>query len=158
MSRRFLKPSERAHKNPMPTRDEVVRLARAWLGTPYHHQASARAVGTDCLGLVRGIYRELYAREAEVLPPYSRDWAETTGEEVLRGAARRHLIEIRMDTAGPGDVLLFRYRSAALAKHVGIMATPLTMIHALEGAPVSEVSLSGWWRRHMVGAFAFPEV
>jgi hypothetical protein len=30
------------------------------------------------------------------------------------------------------------------------------MIHALEGAPVSEVALSPWWRRHTAAAFAFP--
>jgi hypothetical protein len=32
------------------------------------------------------------------------------------------------------------------------------MVHALEGAPASEVSFSPWWRRHMAAAFAFPEI
>ena len=30
------------------------------------------------------------------------------------------------------------------------------MIHAIEGAPVSEVTLSPWWRRHLAGVFSFP--
>jgi NlpC/P60 family putative phage cell wall peptidase len=138
------------------SRADIVRIARSWLGTPYHHQASVCGIGTDCLGLVRGIYRQLCGREAQALPAYSRDWAEASGEETLLDAARRHLIEIEMDVAGPGDVLVFRYRGVSVAKHAGIMATPLTMIHAIEGAPVSEVALSGWWRRHMAGAFSFP--
>ncbi len=35
--------------------DEIVALARAWIGTPYRHQASCRGAGTDCLGLLRGV-------------------------------------------------------------------------------------------------------
>jgi len=58
--------------------------------------------------------------------------------------------------AEPGSVLVFRWRGATIAKHAAILATPTTMIHAIEGSPVSEVSLSPWWRRRLAGAFAFP--
>jgi NlpC/P60 family putative phage cell wall peptidase len=135
----------------------IVAIARTWIGTPYHHQASLRGVGTDCVGLIRGIYRDLYGREAEGLPAYSRDWAEATGEETLIAAARRHLVEIGRAEAAPGDVLVFRYRGRAVAKHAGLLATPTTMIHAMEGCPVSEVALSPWWRRRLAAAFRFPD-
>ena len=65
------------------TRPRIVALARDWLGTPYHHQASLRGVGTDCVGLVRGIWRELYGTEAEAAPAYTRDWAEGSGRETM---------------------------------------------------------------------------
>ena len=39
------------------TRDAIVAEARAWIGTPYRHQASLKGVGCDCLGLVRGVWR-----------------------------------------------------------------------------------------------------
>jgi hypothetical protein len=32
------------------------------------------------------------------------------------------------------------------------------MIHTLEGAPVSEVAFTPWWRRHIAAAFAFPAI
>jgi NlpC/P60 family putative phage cell wall peptidase len=134
----------------------IVTIARRWIGTPYHHQASLCGVGTDCIGLVRGIYRELYGGEAEAVPSYSRDWSETTGEESLLAAARRHLVEIGPDAAAPGDVLIFRYRGRAIAKHAAILATPVTMIHAIEGARVCEVPYSTWWRRHLAAVFRFP--
>jgi NlpC/P60 family putative phage cell wall peptidase len=137
-------------------RGRIVGLARSWIGTPYHHQASARGVGTDCIGLVRGIWRTLYGAEPQSLPAYTRDWAEATGEETLIEAARRHLIEVAPADIQPGDVLVFRYRAASVAKHAAILATPTTMIHAFEGAPVSEVALSPWWRRRLTAAFAFP--
>jgi len=54
-------------------RDEVLALAKGWLGTPYRHQASCKGAGTDCLGLLRGLWRELYGAEPEVVPAYSAD-------------------------------------------------------------------------------------
>ena len=47
-------------------------LARGWLGTPYRHQGSLKGVGCDCLGLVRGIWRELYGEEPETPGAYAR--------------------------------------------------------------------------------------
>ena len=88
----------------------------------------------------------------------TRDWAEATGRETLLEAARRHLVEIDPSAAAPGDVLVFRYRGSAIAKHAAILATRDTMIHAMEGAPVCEVSLSPWWRRRLAAAFGFPSI
>jgi NlpC/P60 family putative phage cell wall peptidase len=136
--------------------DEVVRLVRGWLGTPYHHQASVKGVGADCLGLVRGVYRELYGLDAETPPPYARDWAEATGEETMIGAARRHLVEVSPGAARPGDVLVFRIRAGAVAKHAAILSAQDRMIHATERASATEIAVSPWWRRRIAGAFSFP--
>lgn len=135
----------------------AVVIARRWLGTPYHHQASRLGVGTDCVGLIRGIHRELAGVDVVAPVAYTRDWADATGTETLIAAARRHLVAIAPADAQPGDVLVFRYRAGLPAKHAGLLATPRTMIHAMEGAPVTEVALCSWWRRRIVAAFAFPE-
>ena len=74
--------------------ERVVAAARGWLGTPYHDQASVRGVGCDCLGLVRGVWRELYGPEPVPIPPYSRDWGETGTREVLAEAARSAMPEL----------------------------------------------------------------
>ena len=75
----------------------VITAARGWLGTPYHDQASVKGVGCDCLGLVRGVWRELHGAEPLPLPPYSRDWGETGTREPLAEAARTG------DVGGAGD-------------------------------------------------------
>lgn len=95
--------------------DEIVAIARSWIGTPYLHQASRKGVGTDCLGLVRGIWREAIGDEPEAVPAYTRDWAEPQGDEVLWRAAGRHLRPVAPDQVAPGDVLLFRMRAGAVA-------------------------------------------
>jgi cell wall-associated NlpC family hydrolase len=43
----------------MNTRDDIVRQARTWIGTPFHHQARLKSKGCDCLGLIVGVVDEL---------------------------------------------------------------------------------------------------
>jgi len=143
--------------SPAPlTNAAIVAAARTWIGTPYHHQASRRGIGADCLGLVRGIWRDVYGTDAEAPPPYSRDWAEASGRETMLEAASRHFREIEIAQIAPGDVVVFRLRPGAVAKHAAIVAGSETMIHAMEGTAVSEVPLSRWWHRRIAGVFRFP--
>ena len=139
-------------------RDVIVATARLWLGTPYHHQASVRGVGADCLGLVRGVWRDIHGNDAEQPPAYSRDWAEASGEETLLAAATRHLVPINVADAGAGDIVVFRLRPGVVAKHTGVLVSPTQFIHAMEGGPACEVPLGPWWRRRIAGAFSFPGV
>lgn len=137
-------------------RDDVVAAARRWIGTPYHHQASLCGVGADCLGLVRGVWRDVYGYEAEIPPAYSRDWAEASGIETMLAGARRHLNEICRHEIAAGDVLVFRLRDGVVAKHAAIVASSASMIHAMEGGPACEVAMTPWWRRRIAAAFRFP--
>jgi NlpC/P60 family putative phage cell wall peptidase len=136
--------------------DLVVAAARRWLGTPYHDQASVRGVGCDCLGLARGVWREVVGPEPFLVPPYTRDWGETGSREVLAKGARAAMIEIESADAGPGALLLFRMRPGAIAKHVGIMTTESRFIHAHERLGVIEEPLTQAWRRRVAFAFWFP--
>lgn len=139
-------------------RKQIVALARGWLGTPYHHRASLRGAGCDCIGLIAGIWRELYGSEPQSPGAYTGDWAEATGNEALLAAAHRHLLPVNVPDRQPGDVLIFRLRGNAVAKHAAILVSATHMIHAQEGVPVSEVALSAWWHRRIAGAFALPNV
>ncbi len=140
--------------------ERILTEARRWIGTPYVHQMSARQSGCDCLGLVRGIWRELVGAEPEALPAYSADWGEPQGEEVLWEAAGRHLRERPIGLAEPGDLLLFRMRSDSVAKHLGICGQRPegpSFIHAYSGHGVIESLLTAPWRRRLVACFALAE-
>lgn len=139
--------------------DLIVVAARRWIGTPYVHQAGVCGAGADCLGLIRGIWRELHGDEPADVPAYSRDWSEPAGEEALWAAAARHLIPVQ-GAFSPGQVVLFRMRDGAVAKHLGILAAPAphpTFIHAYSGRGVVESPLSRPWARRIVAQFAFPQ-
>jgi NlpC/P60 family putative phage cell wall peptidase len=136
--------------------EQVIAAARGWLGTPYHDQASVRGVGCDCLGLVRGVWRELHGPEPLPIPPYSRDWGETGSREPLAEAARLVMIELPTSGAVPGALLLFRMRAGAVAKHCGIVTEADRFIHAYERSGVVEVPLDAAWRRRVAFAFLLP--
>lgn len=145
-------------------RAAIVAAARSWIGTPYRHQASRKGAGCDCLGLVRGVWRELYGDEPEAPPPYRPDWAETGVKETLLEAARRHLVEIPLGSVQPGDVLLFRMSPEACLKHCAIVSAVQAgdpeprIVHAYWGRAVVESWLGPWWRRRLANAFSFPQM
>ena len=140
----------------MPTREAVIAAARRYIGTPYHHQAALAGAGCDCLGLVRGVWRDLYGAEPEVPPPYTPDWGEVGPAEPMLEAARRHLVALDLAAAGPGDVLLFRLRPGCPAKHAAILSHDGRMIHAQSRDRVREAAMGSWWRRRAVAAFGWP--
>ena len=138
----------------------VVVEARRWLGTPYLHQASECGVGADCLGLLRGVWRGVIGPEPFFMPSYSRDWSEPQGREDLWAAAQAVLIERDMEANTEGDVLLFRMRDGAVAKHLGIATARANrpgFVHAYSGHGVVESALSAPWKRRIVARFSSPE-
>ena len=139
---------------------QIVALARGWIGTPYRHQASCRGAGTDCLGLLRGVWREVLGAEPEAVPAYTPDWSEPAGTEDLLAAAGRHLVSVGWDARQAGDVLVMRMRAGAVAKHLGFVATApegfATFIHAYSGHGVVESPLTPTWARRVAAVFRFP--
>ncbi len=139
------------------TAEAAVIEARCWIGTPYIHQASVCQIGTDCLGLVRGIWRALYGGEPERVPAYTPDWGEADPGELLWSAGQRLLVPIALAAPlGPGEVLLFRMRAGGAAKHLGLTSAPGRFIHAYERCGVVETALTVSWERRIVARFAFP--
>lgn len=170
----------------MISRQAILAEARAWIGTPYRHQASARGAGCDCLGLVRGIWRALCGAEPEEAPAYTPDWAERRGCETLLNAALRHLVTIPLKEAALGDVLLFRMDARSPIKHCAILETAIAsrqiarspsrqvanrsmratgdlatgayIIHAYWGRAVVRSRFAPWWRARWAASFQFPGV
>ena len=137
----------------------VLAIARVWLGTPYLHQSSLQGVGCDCLGLARGIWRALHGDEPWEVPPDSRDWGEAGKREVLAEAARTALIEIPLDAAGPGTLILFRMGSGVPAKHCGLLGESVirpSLIHAYDRSGVVDEAFTSAWSRRATFAFLFP--
>ena len=144
----------------MITGEQFAAEARRWIGTPYRHQASTFGAGTDCLGLIRGVWRTLVGAEPEIIAAYTADWMEPTGEEAVLKAAERWLHPKLLKSNGVGDVIVFRMRDGCVAKHLGITAekhgSP-TFIHSYTDHGVVESYLSAPWLRRVVGRFAFPQ-
>jgi len=117
-------------------RSQILSAAHDWIDTPYQHQASVKGAGTDCLGLIRGIWREIYGQEPLTVPAYTPDWAESLGQEVL----------------------LFRMAPNVPCKHIAILSAPDRIIHAYWGRAVVESYLVPYWTRRHAFTFSFPEI
>lgn len=140
--------------------EAAVLEARAWLGTPYVHQASEKGRGSDCLGLIRGVWRSIYGKEPENIPDYTPDWSEASGAERLFEAAQKHMRPVPLDAAMPGDVLLFRMRARGVAKHLGLMSQAMPQakfVHAYSGHVVMESQLTEPWLARVASVFRFVE-
>lgn len=144
----------------MSGRRDVVAQARLWIGTPYVHQASTLGSGTDCLGVLRGVWRAVIGPEPQDVPPYTLDWSEAEGREDMLAAARRWLVQKPVGAPfAVGDVVVFRMRAGHVAKHLGIVSEVgqgPRFIHAYSGHGVVENALSETWVRRVVGQFEFP--
>lgn len=137
---------------------DYVTLAQDWLGTPYRHQARCKGHGCDCLGLILGI-AETAGHQVPAVPAYSMDWSEPQGDERLWQAANAVLQPVDPTQAKRGDILLFRMRRGAVAKHLGVLSydgTERRFIHAYAGHGVVESRLTKPWQRRVVAAFSFP--
>lgn len=131
-------------------RADPVAAARGWIGTPFVHQASSRGAGTDCLGLIRGLWRESLGAEPAPVPPY------LPGEGDLLPALRACLPPGTGVPGAAGEILLFAIRPGRPALHLGIVSEPgVRFIHAWSGIGVVETRLSPPWARRVVASFGF---
>lgn len=141
------------------TDQKVIEFAKSWLRTPYRHQGYKKQIGCDCLGLIRGLWRELYGKEPERPKPYNKDWAEHAGGEPMLEAAEKYFgAQIDIADMHPGCLILFRWRIGSVIKHAGILTESHSFIHAYERVGVTSSPLVPSWRRRIAAVFEFPEI
>lgn len=138
----------------------VLKEAYQWLGTPYRHGAARKQVGCDCLGLIRGVWREVYGYEPERPATYAPDWAELSDKEPLLDAAEQYMVRQRLPKSIkeilPSQVLIFRWQPTMAAKHIAIMGHDGRFIHAYQGHRVLTSALVPQWFKRIAGLFEFP--
>lgn len=144
---------------PAFTPEQIISTARSWIGTPYRHRVvkKGRNGGADCVGLVIGVYNELYGESVGKIPEYTPWWAEETGEELMVELMRshRHSIELGRDELGPGDIFVLRMKYNGPAKHCGFVSFNNQIIHAYSGHAVLETDWPAGWKRRIRYGFRF---
>ena len=138
-------------------REDIVKKAREWIGTPWAHQASVKGVGCDCVGMVRGVYTELTGKKVGGAMDYTRSFYLFSGEERLKNEIAKYCIEIPIEEAKSGDVILISFLNLP-SHHIGILAGT-TFIHSWEDiGKVVEIPYDAAWKRLTKAVFRFPEV
>ncbi len=135
---------------------EIVHAAKKWLGTPYRHQASLKGTGCDCLGLIRGVWFDLYGTKAQKPPPYTRFANDPDSAFQLLDAAEKYLVS-RNPVPSAGLVVLFRIHRELPPRHCAIFIEDNRFIHAQERHGVIITPLSVSWQRRIHSIYAFPQ-
>ena len=140
-------------------RQQALAIAYSWIGTPYVHQGRCKHAGCDCIGLIIGIWLELYGQlpKGIVIPPYTPAWAEETGKSLMVSVAAQCMEAIPLDSILPGDVLMFSMVRNGPTKHAGILSGEEKLIHAYQGHAVAETAMNLPRYARLNYAFRFPE-
>lgn len=149
----------------MATRKQIVIEARAWIGTRFHHQASQKGIGCDCIGLVRGvgIACGIYPADFLSLPEVQqfKGYPLLPSNRQLEKGCEMFATRIEIADAKPGDFVLMRFNGEP--QHLAILGDykggALSVIHAYAGARrVVEHRIDNVWAARIVAAYAFPGV
>lgn len=132
---------------PMPTPEDIVAIARGYVGTPFRHQGRIPGIGLDCAGVVVCVAKELGLEGDFQEVPYGRYPHGAT----LQGICDEHMD--RVSLFGLGDVLLMAWE--AEPQHLAI-ASDIGIIHSYAKAKgVVEHVLDPQWRLRIRGAYRF---
>lgn len=111
----------------MTTREEIVAAARAWVGTPYHHHASLKGKGCDCLMLIAESYAEVGLLPSDIeIPDYPPDIMFHKDDHSYLEAVLSYCDEV--DTPRPGDVVMWKF--GMTYSHAGIVSAWPRVVHA----------------------------
>ena len=136
------------------TGDLIAAQARLWIGTPWHHQASLRGVGCDCIGLVAGVAGAVGLPEAEQWRQDMRFQGYGRLPEPAKLLRACALYLDRVNIARKGDVLLMAFFDQPM--HFGILSSevPRRMVHAYEPrGRVIEQIIDAKWHARQVAVF-----
>ena len=144
----------------------IVKQARSWLGTKYHHhgrlkKSSDCAGGVDCIGLIIGVSKELEitGKGGKLLSLFDETGYSAHPDGVsLKSFLDRHLRPVSRSKIRAGDVLLFKIFE--YPQHVGIATDHsvggLGVIHCYsDSEAVVEHLLSPAWQRMLVSGYRF---
>lgn len=142
--------------------DMLVRQARTWVGTRFHHQGRLKKTeshrgGVDCLGLLVGVAGELGLRDGDGVPLAKLDavdYGHVPDAARLKCVLEKHLTAV--PGLGHGAVVLFEIDRSP--RHLGILAHGnggYSLIHAYAPARmVVEHRLDAGWRARVVGIYS----
>ena len=146
------------------TRSDIVREARAWIDTPWHHRACELGIGVDCIRLIEAIAKFAGTIPADFVTP---DYRPNPDSALLIRMCDRHLVPTTREAMAPADVVVVRIKDERRPRHVGILADyrhgGLSIIHACNARScrpprVIETRLMFSEAMQFVAAYRFPGV
>lgn len=109
------------------SREDALKVAQSWIGTPYHHAARVKGHGADCGTLLIAVYSEAGVIEDFKPRKYSRQFHFHKDEEWYKTYVESWGVQVPYPQ--PGDVALFKV--GRIYSHGAIVVEWPLVIHAL---------------------------
>lgn len=143
------------------TTQDIIRTARSWLRTPFHHQGRVKGAGVDCIGLIVGVINELNLSDGNGGRLSAHDdtnYSPLPDGVRLKAMLDEHLQSIMLSELAPGDIALFRFQQQP--QHVGFITDradgTLGILHCYSNSEfVIEHRLNEGWMSMLVQAYRF---
>jgi cell wall-associated NlpC family hydrolase len=135
----------------LPTRNDVIRVARTYLGSRHVHIGRSKEHGVDCIGLVVGVAKELGLSYHDV-QAYSK---RPDGHSLIR---EFDFAFLPCEQPLPGDIVVFWISRPELPTHAGIL-TDYGVIHTHAGiGRVVEHTLDNKWIKRIHRHYCYPNL
>ena len=124
-------------------RANIVRAAKEWLGTPYHHHARVKRAGADCALFPLAVYQECGVLPREYRPPqYSVQWHLHRSEELYLNEIAKFVLEIQTPPQ-PADFIVFRFGRTYSHGAIGVEWPIVIHAYIPHGVLLSDVLRDG---------------
>jgi len=115
-------------------RENIIKVAESWYGTPYRGWSCLKGAGTDCGQLLKGVFMEAGHRPGDGIPlplDYSLQVSKHRRDTSYIETLEKYMREIPQSEVKMGDVVLYKL-GLAFAHAAIIKIWPEHVIHALE--------------------------
>lgn len=144
----------------MTDRADVVRVARSYVGTPWHHRGRQPGVALDCAGVILCAARELGLVAPDFDVP---DYTPAPDGHTLLDWCKRYMTPVQREAMEPGDVIVLV--TDTHPQHLGILGDyrhgGLSIVHSANNAHpprVIETRLMFNRRARYVASFVLPGI
>lgn len=139
----------------MITKENVVEIAKTYIGTPFHHLGRIKEVGIDCIGVILGVAEEL--KISLIIPPEAKKYGRKSKHRPLLECMEEQFIWVKKREVGSIVVSWFNSKTKE-PSHLGIV-TNVGLIHTNGNlGVVIEEHWSPLWTLRIVEYYKYPGV
>jgi cell wall-associated NlpC family hydrolase len=135
-------------------RDEIIKEALSWVGTPFHWSQSVKGQGCDCGGFLIGVFKELgLVPESMTVPVVPHGIFYHKSVTIYEDLVAQHCYRIDFREALPADILLFILGKSAA--HGAIYLPDNKFISCVIGYGVVVLDLDDKWVKRLHSAWRY---
>ena len=134
-------------------RENVIRIAKEWLKTPYHSEARIKGAGCDCGTFIAGVFEEAGLIEHVQIAHYPVDIACNCAVPKYLNKILEYTTKVE-DEPIMGDIIFYKFNGSKVPHHASIFMDEEYIIHSYVRQGVTISNRKGY-KKYEVGVYRF---